>query len=189
MKRNNIFYYLGNLFILISLLGFAYTVYPVIKIHLFPTPPPAKAEIAVEGFFLSIPKIHAYSKVIENVDPWTESVYQRALKLGVAHAKGTKLPGEKGTVFLFAHSSGSPWQVTHTNTVFLRLGELIKADSIYIDYQGKRYTYRVINKLEVWPQETKYINSIDENMLILQTCTPLGTSLKRLLIFAKLQTY
>lgn len=121
-----------------------------------------------------------------NVDPWNEAVYKEVLKHSVAHARGTALPGEKKTIFLFAHSSGSPWEITHSNTVFLRLGELKKNDTILIDYKGERFKYSVTYKKEVWPQDTRYLNS-EENILILQTCTPLGTSIKRLLVFAELQ--
>jgi LPXTG-site transpeptidase (sortase) family protein len=155
--------------------------------YLFPPVSPLKANFISKGFFLSIPKIHAYSVVLPNVDPGNEDVYTQALKQGIAHAKGTALPGEKGTVFLFAHSSGAPWEITHENTLFLRLPELVRNDMVLLDYKGKRYKYIVIDKKEVWPQDVQYLKYTKNNVLILQTCTPLGTSLKRLLVFAQLQ--
>ncbi len=184
MKKSKFFYNLGNLLIIFSLLGFTYTLYPVITAYLFPPKPPEKTEKINMRFFLSIPKIHAYSEVVENVDPWNEATYREALKKGVAHAKGTYMPGENKTIFLFAHSSGAPWELTHINTIFLRLGSLEKNDTISIDYKGKRFIYKVIEKREVYPQETDYLKKLDKNVLIIQTCTPMGTSLKRLLVFA-----
>lgn len=181
-NRNNIFYYLGNILITFSLLGFSYTLYPIIRIYLFPpTIQPIRNQ---KGIFLTIPKIHAQTPIIENVNPWNETEYTQALKKGIAHAKGTTLPNEKGTVFLFAHSSGSPWDITWYNTIFLRLGELQKGDNIEITKNGKTYLFNVSGKKEVWPNEVNYLLHNQKDQLILQTCTPIGTSLKRLLIFA-----
>lgn len=185
MKKRKAAYYLGNILILLSLTGFIYTIYPILQIYLFPVPSPAKSEIISDGFFISIPRIHAYSEVIPNVDPWNEKIYNSALKKGVAHARGTYLPGEDKNIFLFAHSSGAPWEITHTNTIFLRLSELEKDDYIYLDYAKKRYGFKVISKKEINPSETQYLTNFKDNKLILQTCSPIGTSLKRLLIFAE----
>lgn len=173
--------------IVLSLVGFVFTLYPIVALYLFPGKPITLNEIKREqGFYLAIPKIRAQSIIIANVDPWNETSYQQALKNGVAHAKGFAFPGEKGTVFLFAHSSGTPWELTYTNTPFLRLGELQTGDEIYVKRNGKLFTYKVSSKKEVWPNEVSYLQNKD-NILILQTCTPIGTSLKRLLVFAKEQ--
>lgn len=180
--NKKIFYHLGNIFILLSVLGFSYILYPIIKIYLFP---PAIKQIQTQkGIFLTIPKIHAQAPIIENVNPWNQSEYLQSLKKGIAHAKGTALPGENGTIFLFAHSSGSPWEITWYNTIFLRLNELQKKDRIEIVKNGKKYLYKVRDKKEVWPSEVNYLLQTKKDQLILQTCTPIGTSLKRLLIFA-----
>lgn len=179
---NRVFYHLGNLLIILSLLGFSYILFPIARIYLFP--PSIQPVSTQKGIFLTIPKIHAQAPIIENVNPWNEYEYLGALRKGIAHAKGTALPGEKGTVFLFAHSSGAPWDIAWYNTIFLRLGELEKGDSIEISDNGKKYLFNVSEKKEVWPNEVNYLLESKKNQLILQTCTPIGTSLKRLLIFA-----
>jgi LPXTG-site transpeptidase (sortase) family protein len=202
MTKQRVFFHLGNALIIVSLLGFGFTFYPVIQVYLFPqknpcaftNPPPSRDKGSIpcntknntKGFSVAIPKIGAYAPVIQNVNPWNEFEYKEALKKGVAHAKGTSLPGGNGTVYLFAHSSGAPWEITRFNTIFLRLGELQNKDTIIIVYKDKQYQYEVIDKKEVWPNETYYLESTLKNQLILQTCTPIGTSLKRLLIFSKL---
>ncbi len=107
-----------------------------------------------------------------------------ALKKGVAQAKGTSLPGEKGTSFLFAHSSGNPLEMNQYNTVFFRLSELVKGDDVIIFRDGVRTRYIVREKKVILPSETEYLRKNDKNQLILQTCTPVGTNLKRLLVFA-----
>ncbi len=176
-------YHVGNFLIVgaILLLGFIY--YPLISAYL--NPPKLQALEQKEGFFITIPKISAQAPVIENVDPWNQDAYQKALENGVAHAKGTKLPGENGTMFIFAHSSGSPWRLTRYNTVFLRLGELNSGDEILINKDKKIYKYIVKNKKVVSPNQVEYLKNTQEDQLILQTCTPIGTAFQRLLIFAE----
>lgn len=134
-----------------------------------------------------IPKINAYAPVIYNVDPYDATVYKRALTQGVAHAKGSAVPGQDGKVYLFAHSSGMPWEITRFNTIFLRLSELERDDEVFVYKDGEKYSYRVYDKKEVWPSEVSYLveDVEDGRILVLQTCSPVGTDLKRLLVFAK----
>lgn len=183
MYKNKIYKYVGNLLIALSLCGLTYTIYPIFSIYFFPSKAPDFSPNS-NKYYISIPKIHAYSEVIPNVEPWDQKEYSRELKRGIAHAKGTFFPGDSKTIFLFAHSSGSPWELTHQNTIFLRLGELNQDDIILIDYKSERFKYKVYDKKVVSPNDTKYLINTEINHLILQTCTPLGTSLKRLLIFA-----
>lgn len=183
MKRS-FSYYIGNLVIVTSLLGFLFIFYPVILLYVFP-PRLEYSSHNATSFSLFIPKINASGNIIAHVDPWNEAVYNEALKKGIAHAKGFALPGEKGTVFLFAHSSGVPWEINRYNTVFFRLGELQVDDEVYIRKDGKRYIYSVIEKKEVWPQEISAVTGTKKDQLIIQTCSPVGTSMKRLLVYAQ----
>ena len=176
-------YYVGTILIIVSLIGLFFTFYPVIKVYYSPTTE-VTSTAKGDGFILSIPKIKAEGIVKKNIDPFNQAEYKSALKEGIAHAKGTYLPGENGTIFLFAHSSGLPWELTHYNTIFLRLGELNKGDEIRLQYKGEVYQYKVREKKEVWPQEVSYLLKTDRKQIILQTCTPIGTDLKRLLVFA-----
>lgn len=179
---NTVLFHLGNILIVASLAGLAFTFYPLLQTYF--APPNVEKVTAKTGIYITIPNIHAQSAVIENVDPWNESIYNEALKKGVAHAKGTALPGEKGTAFLFAHSSGVPWELTRNNTIFLRLNDLSTGDTILVTRNGKDLPYKVTAKKEVNPSEVQYLIQTDKTQLILQTCTPVGTSLRRLLIFA-----
>ena len=180
-KEKSLGFHLGNLFIAVSILLFFLIFYPVVQAYSFP--PQIQAQSELKGNYITVPKIHAQAPLFFNVDPFNESIYRPILKKGVAQAKGTSLPGQKGTVFIFAHSSGSTLEETNYNTIFLRLGELKNGDNILIKKDGKVYEYRVYDKKLVWPTETKYLKE-KKNQLILQTCWPIGTSLKRLLVFA-----
>jgi len=133
-----------------------------------------------------IPKIGANAKIIANVNSATESDYLKALQQGVAHAAGTAYPGESGHIFLFAHSTDYIWNVGSYNAVFYLLYKLELGDEIDLFYQGQRYVYRVTDKTIVNPSEVEYLTrKTNEELLTLQTCWPPGTTLQRLLVFAK----
>lgn len=178
-------FYLGNFLIIISLLLLLFIYYPFINLYLQP-PLSLNQQTIEDGFYLIIPKIQAKTPIIANIDPFNKREYLTALQKGVAHAKGTSLPEENGTIFLFAHSSDVPWRITKYNTAFLRLGELQFGDKVIVVKDRKIYQYAVTNKKEVWPSQIQYLAPQNkEKQLILMTCTPVGTSLKRLLVFAK----
>lgn len=141
------------------------------------------------NFGVVIPKINANAKVIANVDPGKQDVYLAALKQGVAHSAGSVYPGQVGNSFLFAHSVGNFWEVNRWNAVFYLLRELNPGDEVDVFYQGRRYVYTVYDKKVVDPNETGYLNAqANFPMLTLQTCWPPGTTLKRLLVFARLKS-
>jgi len=136
-------------------------------------------------FSIVVPKIGANAQIIDNVDTADEAAYSAALKKGVAHALGTAYPGEGGHIFLFAHSTDYWWNVSTYNAVFYLLGKLEKGDEINLYYKGQRYVYHVIDKTVVDPSQVEYITrKTNTEFLTLQTCWPLGTTFKRLLVFA-----
>jgi len=167
---------IGDFFIIFSLALLMFIYYPYVSSFFLPSKVAGNS-----SYYIKIPKIKALADIIENVDPWDRKIYEKALEKGVAKAKGIDN-------FLFAHSSLSPWKMTRTNTPFLRLGELKRGDQIIIHKDGKDYVYQVESKSEVWPNEVNLVLEKSKDYLILQTCTPLGTDWKRLLIFAKLTT-
>ena len=180
--QKGILYSFGNLLILLSVIMAFVIFYPVISTYLFP--PAIKAQNELKGNYITIPKIHAQAPLILNVDPYNQSEYSEALRKGVAHADGTYLPGENGRSFIFAHSSGNPLEQINYNTVFMRLGELKIGDIIEIKKDDKVYKYKVTQTKIVWPNEVEYLQKSDIKGIVIQTCWPISTSLKRLLVFA-----
>jgi len=145
-----------------------------------------KAAAENDQFKILIPKIDIASEVIPNINPLNKNEYLEALKKGVAQAKGSALPGENGNIFIFAHSTDSPFSVQNFNAIFYLVNKLIAGDSIYLTYQGRYYKYIVESTKIVAPQEIKYFKSSDKTpSLTLMTCWPPGTTLKRLLIFGR----
>ncbi len=137
-------------------------------------------------FSVVIPKIDAKAKIIPNVDPGNKEEYQTALKQGVAHAYGTSFPGDGGNIFLFSHSTNAQYNVEQYNAIFYLLKELTSGDKIIIFYAGQKFEYQVTDKQTVEADNTNWLTSVsEEERLILQTCWPPGTSLKRLIVIAR----
>ena len=137
-------------------------------------------------FAIVIDKIGASANIVKSVDPYDSQIYQRSLRDGVAHAKGTKLPGEDGNIFLFAHSSADILTAERYNSVFYLMHHLVDGDVIKVWKDDKEYDYTVSEKLFVSPSDTKYLTAKSTSeQLILMTCWPPGTTLKRLIIIAQ----
>lgn len=137
-------------------------------------------------YSLIIPKIGVNSPVTANVDPGDKSEYGDALKKGAVQAKGTALPDEAGTQYIFAHSTDYIWNITQFNAIFYLLKDLQAGDQVHIVYHGKLYPYQVTAKKIVNADDTFYLKrNTNEDQLILQTCYPPGTTWKRMLVFAE----
>lgn len=174
---------IGNLLMLVPIFVLLYIYYPLLFVYVSP---PKIQEVPKKGIFIEIPTIKAQAPIIENVDPWNENIYQRELQKGVAHAMGSSPVGStSGTIYLFAHSSDVPWRMTRLNTAFFKLDQVKKGDEIKLIKNGKEQIFSVEYKKTVWPNEVEYLKDLEKNQLVLQTCTPVGTALQRLLVFAK----
>jgi len=112
--------------------------------------------------------------------------YLDALKNGVAHAAGTKFPGENGHIYLFAHSTNTFTNVSRYNAVFYLLYKLEPGDEVNLYYKGIRYKYNVVGKEIIDPSRVDYLTrKTDKEFLTMQTCWPPGTIYQRLLVFAE----
>lgn len=138
-------------------------------------------------FSISIPKIGASAKIYPNVDPSNPAEFLPILQKGIAHAKGSVFPGLPGTVYLFAHSTDNWWDVGRYNAVFYLLWHLDLNDQIVVFFEGRRYEYVVSQKIISDLEDTSLLTNAQsgsQQRLVLQTCWPPGTTLKRLYIIA-----
>lgn len=146
----------------------------------------ASAQNGERIFDIVIPKLYISSPVLPNVNPFNKEEYLNALKEGVAHAKGSALPGEEGNVFIFAHSTDSPLNVSRYNAVFYLVNKLEKGDMVDLYYSDKKYQYKITDIKIVSADAVEYFkNKTREKTLTLMTCWPPGTTLKRLLIIGR----
>lgn len=120
--------------------------------------------------------------------PVKSSSSGRALDGGVVHLPDTSLPwdgGEGGkNVYLAGHRLG--WPGTGSHRVFYRLDELREGDWILLkDARGRKYRYRVTGSSVVSPGDSWVKDPVPgRDMLTLQTCTPIPTFEKRLIVRA-----
>ena len=161
------------------------------SLPLISSPKPIEVVPANKEFGIVIEKIGVNAPVVINVNSGNYNEYINALQTGVAHAKGTALPGSKtaanNNVFLFAHSAINPIEARRYNSVFYLLRKLEKGDKVVTFYKGKRFDYVVYDKRVVEADDIKYLTDPSKDpILTLQTCDPPGSSLRRLIVTAKL---
>ena len=137
---------------------------------------------------LIIPKIAVDVPIIWNATPDYDS-QMAAMKNGVAwfNIKGANArPGQIGNTVLSGHSSNDVFDDGKYKFVFARLEQVAKGDTLYINYEGVRYTYTVTQRRVVKPTQVSALTEpTDKPIVTLITCTPLGTATNRLLVTAE----
>lgn len=134
---------------------------------------------------ISIPKIGIKAPVVWNSGLDEETMLAN-LQRGVVHYAGTALPGQgKGPIFISGHSSYYWWDKGKYKKVFANLGRVSAGDKIQINYNNNIYTYQVYEQIVVLPEEVSVLKSVNEPVLYLMTCVPVGTNQKRLIVKAR----
>jgi sortase A len=124
---------------------------------------------------------------LKNV-PVISSSSTRALDQGVVHLPGTSLPWSdtpERNVYLAGHRLG--WPGTGSHLVFYRLNELGRGDRVTLrDREGRTYQYMVIENFAVGLEDRWVTGRVrGRDLLTLQTCTPIPTFEKRLIVRAE----
>ncbi|MDD4352492.1 MAG: sortase [Candidatus Gracilibacteria bacterium] len=116
-----------------------------------------------------------------------EKQIQDKLLHGAVIYPGTVEPGYIGNSTITAHSSYYPWANPKDYIdAFALLPQMKVGDNITIFYAGNKYVYQVYDIFEVEPNETNVLEQSDEKAEItLITCTPIGTTLRRLIVKAQ----
>ncbi len=137
---------------------------------------------------LIIPKINVDVPVSYDIGNDYAS-QMKAMAVGVAHFAipgADSHPGQVGNTVIAGHSSNDLLDSGDYKFIFAQLDKLTVGDSIYANYQGKRYTYTVTGKTVVEPTDVnKLVYPTTKPVMTLLTCTPLGTALHRLLVTAE----
>jgi LPXTG-site transpeptidase (sortase) family protein len=115
-----------------------------------------------------------------------ETDIQHGLERGVVHYPGTAEAGQAGNFFLTGHSSYFPWAPGEFKSVFARLGELSVGDEFWVCHGGDKYRYVIDTKKEIVPSDVTVLDQpVGKRIATLMTCTPVGTTLRRLIIVAR----
>src|SRR5215216_1981304 len=120
--------------------------------------------------------------------PVFSSESTRALDQGVVHLPGTSYPWSdtpERNVYLAGHRLG--WPGTGSHLVFYRLNQLRGGERVTLrGPQGGRYDYMVIESFVVGPEDSWITGRVrGRDLLTLQTCTPIPTFEKRLIVRAE----
>ncbi len=148
---------------------------------------PTDDRVVIPKLGKSIPLVHMATGNLEGED-WSalEKQIQGGLQKGVVHYPGTAVPGQFGNVFITGHSSYYPWDPGQFKDVFAMLGRLNVGDKFYVYYGQKKYSYAIYKKFEVQPNNVSVLEQPkDRRIATLMTCTPVGTTLRRMIIQAE----
>lgn len=104
------------------------------------------------------------------------------LDKGAGLLQGTPAPGMPGNSAIAAHRNRA------YGSMFNRLDEIGKGDTVTVKDKNNTYQYEVYETLVVEPHENSVLNgSDDEKVLTLITCTPIDTATHRLIVKAKIK--
>lgn len=147
--------------------------------------PASYKEVAVSpqiaSYYLSIPKLHIDNAVVSTID--------NDLDIHLVHFPGTAIPPAKGTAAIFGHSTlPELFNAKNYKTIFATAHTLKVGDIITITTDNTVYSYRIFNISIVEPDDTSYLTQqYDDSYLTVITCTPPGTTWRRLIIKSKLE--
>lgn len=142
-------------------------------------------EAVTGGDVIIIPKLNLANVPVIFETSVAEASIQKSLQSGVVHYAGTALPGERSNAVIVGHSSNDWWEPGNYKFVFALLEKMAVGDQIQINYKQKKYVYEVTGSKVVEPTEISVLQPTSEPQLTLITCTPPGTSWKRLVVTAK----
>jgi len=173
----------------------------VAKKEVLPTPPslpiagpsiemvtisPPDNRLIIPKIGRNIPMVEVSDAALRREDWKTfEKDVQHALRFGAVRYPGTAEPGQVGNIFITGHSSYYPWDFGNYKDVFALLHTLDIDDEYSIYYEGDLHHYRIREKYEVSPKDVSVLEQPDDRFSsMLMTCSPVGTTLKRLIVRA-----
>lgn len=165
--------------VIISQLNYHSAPAPTVDLPAAPVVAPISADPTI-----TIPKINVNAPVVY-LNSIQEIDVLKGLENGIVHYGNTPNPGQGGNTVFFGHSSNDWWQPGNYKFVFVLLDKLTVGDKFSINFQSVRYTYQVTGTQVVDPTQVSVLNQTAAPTATLITCSPPGTSWKRLVVSAK----
>ena len=136
-------------------------------------PPPRAAETKQELGWMNIPKIWP------NPLKFYEGITLTTLDRGPGHWPGSSMPGQRGNCVLGGHrtSHGRP---------FRKIDQLTAGDEIRFATDTGEYNYRVYETFVVQPEEVWIADQVDNTIVTLFACHPIGSTRQRIIVRARL---
>lgn len=151
----------------------------------YPDAATAQQDTADEGESrIIIPTISVNAPIIMPANT-SLAVLNDALPQGVVHYPPSAMPGRKGNVLLFGHSTG--FKVVHNQNyaVFNRLQELEAGNIIRLRAGAREYWYRVLSVSVKKAEEAVIVFDTDRRLLTLSTCRVFGAKEDRFVVEAE----
>jgi LPXTG-site transpeptidase (sortase) family protein len=139
-----------------------------VVVHGFPARPISGGVVG----FIRVPKIGLDMAFVQGVST-------AALKKGPGHYPGTPLPGQGGNVAIAGH------RTTYLHP-FWALDQLRKGDAIVLQTRDGTFTYHVLWRRALAPDDWSVVAPTATSALTLTTCNPLFHSTERLVVRAVL---
>ncbi len=140
-------------------------------------------KISLKEYSLSIAKL--------NITKAKVKVGGEDLSKSLVHFLPKTLPGERGNVVIFGHSTlPQLYNPSDYKTVFTYLPSLEEGDRVTIRIGDVSYEYEIYEMFVVKPDQISVLDQkYDDAYLTLITCVPPGTYWNRLIVRAKLLKY
>ena len=137
----------------------------------------------LSNYYISLPHLGIEDAYVSTID--------NNVNLHLVHFPGTALPPNIGNAAIFGHSTLPQWFDPHNpHAIFATALDTKIGDSIIVTIGNKQYLYKVISMTIVPADDTSYLaQDSNGSYLSLITCTPPGTTWRRLVIKAKLASH
>jgi sortase A len=164
---------------------------PGAEANSWPKPTQEELKSASRPRYYGLPPAAIMGLTIEAIGIYDAPVFdsdsQWALANGVAHVPETSLPWSptaQRNVFLAGHRMG--YRGTWSRLIFYNLDKLKSGEEVVLkDRAGKVYSYRVSEIFLANPEDSWVMGQVrGRDMVTLQTCTPIPTFEKRLIVRA-----
>ncbi|OGH24084.1 MAG: hypothetical protein A3B47_04415 [Candidatus Levybacteria bacterium RIFCSPLOWO2_01_FULL_39_24] len=139
-----------------------------------------KNQVDASSYTISIPTIKITEAVVSTID--------NDLAKHLVNYQGTGIPGRNGNAVIFGHSTlPQLFNPKDYKTIFANVYKLKNGDMIYATVTGVTYSYKIFKTIVVDPENSSaLVQDYDNSYLTLVTCTPPGTTWKRLIVKAVL---
>ncbi len=150
----------------------------------FPTFSPtsgSKKNQKINTYTLTIPKLNIKNAIVTTTD------YNLGIHL--VQYGGTATPPENGNTVIFGHSTlPQLFNPSDYKTIFANAYTLGIGDEIFATIENISYRYKINSIIVVDPTDNSiFSQEVDNPYLTLVTCTPPGTTWKRLIIKARFE--
>lgn len=139
------------------------------------------SEVNVASYTISIPQLSIKNAIVSTTD------YD--LSKHLINYPGTAIPPKSGNTVIFGHSTlPQLFNPNDYKTIFATAYTLKVGDIIQVMVMNVLYTYKIYNITVVDPSDTSiFSQNYNTSYLTLVTCTPPGTTWKRLIIKSRIE--